>query len=204
MPVNIQDLAQHIHGNNSLRASIDAALEGIVARVQSIDSAAGVGHAVSDIRQNKHTLIDAIFANISGTHTGLGAGETAKVPADTGEMAPGYRADNPTANAALAERQGNPALPLDASGHKMHPADALGTGAASGRTDPAKAAAFGGSGTGAPAANRRDAAFAQGGGTDVATSEIVQAEKTSGQLAAEQRIRDRAKANASQQNGPHE
>lgn len=197
MPVKIEDLAHHIHGNNSLRASIDAALEGIVSRVQSIDSAAGVSQAVNDIRQNKQTLIDAIFANIAGTHTGLGAGETAKIPADNGDLAPGYRADDPRASAALAERQANPALPLDASGHKMHPADVLGTGPASGRTDPAQSRGFGGSGGGAPAADRRDAAFEVGGVAGPVG-------KTPGQLAAEQRMAARAKANATQQNGPHE
>lgn len=201
MPVKIEDLAQHIHGNNSLRASIDAALEGIVSRVQSIDSAAGVGHAVNDIRQNKHTLIDAIFANISGTHGNLGAGETPKIPGDDGSLAPGFRADNARASAGIAERQGNPALPLDASGHKVHPADVLGAGAASGRTDPAKAAAFGGSGTGAPAADRRDAAFAE----QRTTLDATQGNKTPGQLAAEQRLAvARARSNANQPNGPHE
>lgn len=213
MPVKILDLAHHIHGNTSLRASFDLALEGIISRVQAIDSAAGVNDAVNDIRQNKQSLIESIFANISGTHSNLGAGETAKVPADNGDMAPGYRADDPHANALLAERQANPALPLDASGHKMHPADALGTGAASGRTDPAKAAAFGGSGTGAPAADRRDAAFRDPSAQHLASASITdantgpdgqQSNKTPGQLAAEARIAARAKANASQQNGPHD
>lgn len=201
MPVKMDDLKQHIHSNTSLRDSIDSALEGIVARVQSIDSAAGVSAAVSDIRENKKGLIEAIFANISGTHTRLGAGETAKIPADNGELAPGYRADDPRANAELAERQGNPALPLDASGHKMHPADALGAGANDGRTDPVRANAAGGNGAGAPAADRRDAALAQGRATP---DPLAPAGKTPGQLAAEARIAARTKANADQANGPHE
>lgn len=205
MPLKIDDLAHHIHDNNSLRGSIDVALEGIISRIQAIDSAAGVGQAVNDIRQNKEPLINAIFANIAGTHANLGAGETPKVAADNGEMAPGYRSDDPRANAALAERQANPALPLDASGHKVHPADALGAGVSSGRTDPAQSRGFGGSGASAPAANRRDAAFAQGQTTlDPLAGSSSFANKTPGQIAAEQRIAARAKENAGQANGPHD
>lgn len=194
MPVKMDDLKQHIHSNNSLRDSIDAALEGIVARVQSIDSAAGVSDAVNDIRQNKASLIEAIFANISGTHTRLGAGETAKIPADNGELAPGYRADDPRANADVAESQGNPALPRDASGHKVHPADALGGGASDGRTDPVRANSIGGDGKGIDALHV--------GGMQIRDTAPV--EKTPGQIAAEARIAARTKANAGQANGPHD
>lgn len=205
MPVKIDDLKAHIHGNNSLRGSIEVALEGVISRIQSIDSAAGVSAAVSDLRENRDALIDAIFANISGTHTRLGAGETPKIAADDGGLAPGYRADDPRVNADIAESQGNPALPRDASGHKVHPADALGAGVADSRTDPAKAASFGGSGTGAPAADRRDAALAAGRvGDPLAGADVSNPSKTPGQIAAEQRIAERARLNAGQQNGPHE
>lgn len=124
--VQMGDVAQHIHGNRSARASIDAVIEAVISRFSSVNNADERDAAVKDLRENKAQLVDAVFANVGAVSYSHGRridpSETPTLDGDHDErlaaMTDAQRSDE-------AERLGNPVLPYDASGHKMHPSDAL-------------------------------------------------------------------------------
>lgn len=191
--VMLGDVAEHVRGNPSLRGSIETIFDTIVSKLKSVQSADQHRQAVEDIEAHKATLLDAAFQNVGVSSRRLGPGET---PTLVGDQIHGMTARE---HADAAEALGNPALPRDASGHKVHPADAYsgwGAPVPGDRT----ASSFGGSGAGVDAQNRTDAellarnqpsSFAPG-------SKQAQYEDAARRGIASQTERERAEA----QNGP--
>lgn len=161
MPVEMRDVAQHIHSNSSLRGSIETLIDSVISAFSGVSNAAERDKVVADLNAHKSLLVDSAFANI-GAAAGrrLGPGETPVMPGDHSE-AQLVMTDAQRANSA--EAIGNPILPYDASGHKVHPADAFGGSSEVPRDR--TASSFGGNGAGVDASTRTDAALAARSGS---------------------------------------
>jgi hypothetical protein len=136
-------------------------IDAVISAFSGVTDAASRDKATADLQANKAILVDSIFANVGVTGgRRLGSGETPVMPGDHSDavlaMTPAQRAD-------AAEAMGNPILPRDASGHKVHPSDAFSqiAGTPSDRT----ATSFGGNGQGVEASTRTDAALAARSGS---------------------------------------
>lgn len=192
--VMLGDVAEHVRGNPSLRGSIETIFDSIVAKLKAVNGQEQHREAVQDIEAHKTTLLDAAFSNVGYSGRRLGPGET---PTMAGDQIHGL---TPREHADAAEALGNPALPRDASGHKVHPADAY-----SGWGGPVPgdrtATSFGGSGAGVDAQNRTDAEFAarnQPSSQFAPNSKQAQYEAAARHGIDAQNARERAEA----QNGP--
>lgn len=162
MPLQFDDAAHAAAGHRSLRDRAAAIFEAIRTRVAAIDGKDKVQLLVADLDAHRDTLVSAIDGTheaamqapvIAGT-TRLGPGETPFAPGDT------------PVGLADAERRGNPAAPIDASGHKVHPSDAASL--ATRGVNPQGGLGFGGNGMTTQAEVRNAAALGAGGDRAVA------------------------------------
>lgn len=161
MSVKMQDVAQHIHNHTSLKSGVETLIDSVISAFSGVSNTESRDKVTADLQANKSALVDSIFANIGGAAGGrrLGPGETPVLPGDHSE-AQLVQTDRQRSDAA--EAIGNPILPRDASGHKVHPADAFSQqpALANDRT----ATSFGGSGAGVEASTRNDAALTAASG----------------------------------------
>lgn len=198
MPVKMEDVAQHVGSNRSLRGSVETVIESVISAFRGVSNAEQRDAVIADMEANRVALADSVFAGVEGSTVGrrLGPGETPTLAGDDAALLglhPRERADR-------AEAMGNPVLPRDASGHKVHPADAF-SGADRIPAD-RTATSFGGTGAGVDASNRTAAALAA---RNEPAAQGVAGDKTEAEYkaAAERGIAaQRAREQAAQKNGP--
>lgn len=135
MPVKFDDVAQHAQTLPNLGDRIAAFLEAIKSRLQSVDGNDKREAMLSDLNDHHDLMVGTIVGDLGHRARSpigrLGPNETPIMPGDR------------IMTAAQSEAHANPVLPRDASGGKVHPADAFSRTSAS---DPARAQGFGGNG----------------------------------------------------------
>lgn len=140
MPLKFDDAAQHAANLPNLGDRVAAFFQSIRSRLQQVDGRDSLNELIADL-DTHHDLMVRTTVGDANTATGayrgrLGPGETPVMPGDR------------IMSNEESERHGNPTAPYDASGHKVHPADAA---SIAGRTDPKQGQGFGGNGIGAGA-----------------------------------------------------
>ncbi len=147
MPLQFDDVAHHATTLPNLGERIKAILEAVRSRVSQLSGREDQQRLLADLDAHNAALVGAVAGNdATGNFRGrLGPNETPFMPGDR------------PMSAAESERHSNPLSPVDSSGAKVHPADALTN---QGRTDPAAGQGFGGNGVGTSADVRTQAALA--------------------------------------------
>lgn len=163
MPLQFDDAAHAAASHRSTRDRAAAIFEAIRSRLMGVDGRDKLKLLIDDLDAHRDTLVSAI----DGTHE---AALQAPIIANTGRLGPGetpFAPGDTEVSLVDSERQGNPAAPIDASGHKVHSSDAAALAAGRG-VNPAGGQGFGGNGMTTQAAIRTAAAVGAAGDRAVA------------------------------------